>query len=154
MAHRMIAYSVRPLLTVKFTCPTMRRSTCKPWIIGICSQICPSRTRKPAPKIRIINRSFPIYKITLTFPVKIMISLRGFRNHSKLNWAIIWLRRTTIRQTRRNVRTTRQRQVMLWKIFLRIKLRKYTQRASIRSRLIRRTARTLRKIDRPTHLSV
>lgn len=148
----MIVYSVRPLLTVRFTCPMTKRSTYKPWIIGICSLTCLSKTLKPAPKIRIINPSFPIYKITLTLPVKTMISQREFQNHSKLNWAIIWLRRTTIKLTRRNERKTHQ--AMLRKTFLRIKSRKYTRRASIRFRLIRRTARIRRKIDHQTHLCV
>jgi hypothetical protein len=38
--------------------------TCKPWIIETCSPTCPSKTRRRARKIRIINRNCRIYKIT------------------------------------------------------------------------------------------
>lgn len=152
MARPMIVYSVKPLLTVKFTCPTTKKSTCKPWIIETYSPTCPSKTRRPAPRIRIINRNSRIYKITLTLQVRIMIRLREFQNLSKLNLAIIWLRRTTTKQTRRNERTILQ--VMRWKIFLRIKLRKCTRRVLTRFRLIRRTVLTLRKIDHLIHLCV
>jgi len=150
MALQMIVYSVRQLLIVKSTCRTTRRNTCKPLITATYSLTCRSRTRRLARKIRIINLNFQIYKITLTLQVKIMISQRAFLNHSKLNSAIIWLRKIITKQIRRSVRITHR--ATTWKTYLRIKLRKCSRRASIHSKLIRKIVHTLRRIGRLTHL--
>lgn len=128
----------------------MRRTRSRGWTIEICNRICRSNTLKPARRTRITSLSCRISRTTSTLLVNIRInSQREFQNHSKSNSAIIWLRRTTTRRIRRRGRTTHPE--MDCRTSPRTRSRKFTLRASILSKLTKRTVHTQRRTGRLTH---
>lgn len=130
-----------------------RRTRYRDLIIGTSNRTCQSSTPRQAPKTKTTSPSSPTSKITSTLPVSIRTSSqREFQNLSRSSWATIWSRRITTKPIHRRARTTLQATVS--RTSPKTRWKKCTLRASILSRLTRRTALTPRRTDHLTPLSV